>query len=83
MSRKKLPRPDRFPEISAGFRDHLRASGIIPEKPRGPAFPCTCGKGLRTAEALRAHMQAMGCRNGKKRKRAERQRKLRAAGITR
>lgn len=49
-------------------------------KRSGAAFICTCGKPLRSAEALQAHKEAMGCRNARQRKRAARQRRLRREG---
>lgn len=48
---------------------------------RGPAFICTCGKPLRSAEALAAHKLAMGCKNSRQRKRAERQRRKRREAL--
>jgi hypothetical protein len=44
------------------------------------AFPCTCGKQLRSREALDAHKLALGCKNSRQRKRAARQRRLRREG---
>lgn len=34
----------------------------------GAAFPCSCGKGLRSLEALRQHQKAIGCTNAKQHK---------------
>jgi len=42
------------------------------------AFPCGCGKGLRSLEALRAHQAALGCENAKKRKNRKSSRRLKA-----
>lgn len=44
----------------------------------GAAFPCACGKGLRSLEALRAHQAAIGCENAKKRKNRKSSRRLKA-----
>lgn len=44
----------------------------------GAAFPCACGKPLRSLEALRAHQAALGCENAKKRKNRKSSARLKA-----
>lgn len=74
------PPENKYPALTAGLIQALRIDGSFPATERGPAFPCTCGKGLRSAEALKAHKLAMGCKNSVQRKRAARQRRLRREG---
>lgn len=71
---------NKYPALTAGLIQALRIDGSFPARDPAPAFPCSCGKGLRSAEALKAHMLAMGCKNSRQRKRAERQRVMRRAG---
>lgn len=74
------PTEDKYPALAAGLIQALRIDGSFPERDPAPAFPCSCGKGLRSAEALKAHKRALGCRNSRQRKRAARQRSLRREG---
>ena len=73
-------RENKYPALTAGLIDALRIDGSFPAVERGPAFRCSCGKGLRSAEALKAHKLALGCKNSVQRKRAARQRRMRREG---
>lgn len=71
---------NKYPALTAGLIQALRIDGTFPASDPKPAFPCSCGKGLRSAEALKAHKLALGCKNSTQRKRAARQRRLRREG---
>lgn len=71
---------NKYPALTAGLIDALRIDGSYPAAEKGAAFPCSCGKELRSAEALKAHKLALGCKNATQRKRAARQRRLRREG---